>query len=207
MELLTGLSQGDKENFRRICNKLISVCFVCKKKEDTRSDYYFLLRHKQLFQQYLGILGYQLVVNEEYGVIQLVNQQNYNRLNLKLFESIILLILRILYDEKKRELSLDNDIIIDVGEIQDKFMALKIRDKLIDKATLGNALRVFRRFQLLEPLDKDLTRADSRVLLYDSLLMAVRVDDIKEAYGKIEIYRKGGDTDEEIDADEADSLA
>jgi len=207
MELLQGLSQGDKENFRRICNKLISVCFICKKKEDTKSDYYFLLRHKQLFKQYIEILGYKLNINEEYGVIQLVNQQNYNRINLKLFESIILLILRILYDEKKRELSLDNDILIDVGEIQDKFMALKIRDKLIDKTTLGNALRVFRRFQLLEPLDKDLTRADSRILLYDSILMAVRVDDIKEAYGKIEIYRKGGDTDEETDADEADPLA
>jgi len=207
MELLQGLSQGDKENFRRICNKLISVCFICKKKEDTRSDYYFLLRHKQLFKQYIEILGYKLNINEEYGVVQLVNQQNYNRINLKLFESIILLILRILYDEKKRELSLDNDILIDVGEIQDKFMALKIRDKLIDKTTLGNALRVFRRFQLLEPLDKDLTRADSRILLYDSILMAVKVDDIKEAYGKIEIYRKGGDTDEETDADEADPLA
>lgn len=207
MELLQGLSQGDKENFRRICNKLISVCFICKKKEDTRSDYYFLLRHKQLFKQYIEILGYNLNVNEEYGVVQLVNLQNYNRINLKLFESIILLILRILYDEKKRELSLDNDIIIDVGEIQDKFMALKIRDKLIDKTTLGNALRVFRRFQLLESLDKDLTRADSRILLYDSILMAVKVDDIKEAYGKIEIYRKGGDADEESDTDEADPLA
>lgn len=207
MELLNGLSQGDKENFRRICNKLLSVCFICKKKEDSKSDYYFILRHKSDFQQYLEVLGYKLILNEEYGVIQLVNQLNYNRINLKLFESIILLILRILYDEKKRELSLDNDIIIDVGEIQDKFMALKIREKLIDKTTLGNALRVFRRFQLLEPLDKDLTRADSRLLLYDSILMAVKVDDIKAAYSKIEIYRRGSDTDEETDEDEADPLA
>ena len=207
MELLPGLSQGERENFKRICNRLLSICFICKKKEDTRSDYYFLLRHKPLFQQYLEVLGYKLNINEEYGVVQLYNPQNYNRLNLKLFESIILLILRILYDEKKRELSLDNDIIIDVGEIQEKFMALKIRDKLIDKTTLGNALRVFRRFQLLEPLDKDLTRADSRLLIYDSILMAVRVDDIREAYQKIEIYRKGEGADEETDADETDSLA
>ena len=38
---------------------------------------------------------------EELGVIQLTNDYNYNRLNLKLYESVILLILRILYDEKK----------------------------------------------------------------------------------------------------------
>lgn len=204
MDLFEGLSQGDKENFRRICNKLLSTCFICKKNDTTKSEYYFIMRHRQIFEQYIGILGYKLDINEEYGVVQLINNQNYNRVNLKLFESIILLILRILFDEKKRELSLSNDVIIDVGEIQDKFVALKIRDKLIDKTTLGNSLRLFKRFNLIEPLDKDLTRADSRILLYDSLLMAVRVDDIKEAYKKIQVYRKGEDTDEDIDENEAD---
>lgn len=205
MEILQGLSQGDRENFKRVCNKLISICFLCKASEGTRSDYYFALRHRQIFSQYLEVLGFQLIINEEYGVVQLVNGQNFNRVNLKLFESVILLILRILYDEKKRELSLDNDVIIEVGEIQDKFMALKIRDKLIDRTTMGNALRLFRRFNLIEPLDRDLTRADARILLHNSVLMAVKVDDIKRAYDKLEIYRKGsGDTDETTDETEAD---
>ena len=32
----------------------------------------------------------------------------------------------------------------DRGDIQDKFLSLKIRDKMIDKTTMGNALRLFR---------------------------------------------------------------
>ena len=68
-------------------------------------------------------------INEEYGVCQLTNPQNYNRINLKLFESVILLILRILMDEKKRELSLSGDVIIEIGDIQEKFSSTKIRDK------------------------------------------------------------------------------
>lgn len=204
MELLEGMLQKDKDEFKRICNKLLSVCFLCKGNTASKSDYYFVIKHKSRFAEYLSILGYRLEMNEEYGVIQITNPQNYNRLNLKLFESIILLILRILYDEKKRELSEINEVIVNLGDIQDKFLSLKIRDKMIDKTTMGNALKLFRRFQILETLDKDLSNEESRILIFDSVLMAVKVDDIKQAYEKVEIYRKGGKEDEEIDENEID---
>lgn len=201
---IENLSQKDRENFKRVCNKLLSICFICRKNESTKSDYYFILKYKDEIYAYFDVLGYRLEINEEYGVVQLTNPQNYNRLQLKLFESIILLILRILMDEKKRELSLSNDIIIEVGDIQEKFMALNIRDKIIDKTTLNNALKLFKRMNLLEPLDRDLTREESRILLYDSIFMAVRVEDIRRAYQKVEIYRKGETNNEEAYEDQAD---
>lgn len=191
MELFEGLLQKDKDEFRRVCNKLMSICFICKQNEDTKSDYYFILRHKAVFLRYLDVLGYTLEINEEYGVIQLVNRENYNHVHLKLYDSIILLILRILYDEKKRELSL-TDVVINVGDIQEKYLSLKIREKQIDKTTMGNALRTFRRYNLVALLDKDLTKEEARVVIYDTILMAVRVEDIKRVSDLIALYRKGG---------------
>ena len=121
---------------------------------------------------------------------------------------LVLLILRILYDEKKRELSAIEEVIVNLGDIQDKFLSLKIRDKIIDKTTMRNALNLFRRYQIVELLDKDMGDEESRILIYDSILMAVRADDIKAAYEKLETYRKGKNTnDEETDEDEADQLA
>ena len=163
-----------------------------------------MLKFRDKFADYLGILGYRLDINEEYGVIQLVNMQNYNRLNLKLYESVILLILRILFDEKKRELSASDEVIVNMGDIHDKYLSLKIRDKMLDKTTLRNALSLFRRFQLIDSLDKDLNNEESRILIYDSILMAVRVEDIKQAFDKLEIYRKGARSDEEADENEVD---
>lgn len=194
----------DKDNFVRICNKLLSSCFLCKNNVTGRSDYYFVLKHKPEIAEYLAVLGYRLEINEEYGVIQLTNPQNYNRLNLKLYESVILLILRVLFDEKKRELSAADEVIVNLGDIQEKFLSLKLRDKLIDKTTMRNALSLFRRFQLIELLDKNLENEDSRILIFDSILMAVRVEDIKQAYEKLEIYRKGARTDEDFEESEAD---
>lgn len=119
MELLEGMLQKDKDEFKRISNRLLSNCFVCKGNQASRSEYYFVLKYREKFRDFLEVLGYRLEINEEYGVIQLINPQNYNHLKLKLYESIILLILRILYDEKKRELSAANEVIVNLGDIQE----------------------------------------------------------------------------------------
>lgn len=203
MELFEGMLQKDRDEFRRVCNKLMSTCFICKQNADTKSEYYFILRQRPVFERYLDVLGYTLEINEEYGVVQLVNRENYNHAHLKLYESIILLILRILYDEKKRELSL-SDVVINVGDIQEKYLSLKIREKQIDKTTMNNALRLFKRYNLVALLDKDLFQEDSRIVIYDSILMAVRVEDIKRVSDMIALYRKGGTSNEDTEESTVD---
>lgn len=203
MELFEGMLQKDRDEFRRVCNKLMSTCFICKQNADTKSEYYFVLRQRPVFERYLDVLGYTLEINEEYGVVQMVNRENYNHAHLKLYESIILLILRILYDEKKRELSL-SDVVINVGDIQEKYLSLKIREKQIDKTTMNNALRLFKRYNLVALLDKDLFQEDSRIVIYDSILMTVRVEDIKRVSDMIALYRKGGTNNEDTEESTVD---
>lgn len=203
MELFEGMLQKDKDEFRRICNKLMSTCFICKQNADTKSEYYFVMRQKAVFERYFDILGYTMEINEEYGVVQLVNRENFNHIHLKLYESIILLILRILYDEKKRELSL-SDVVINIGDIQEKYLSLKIREKQIDKTTMNNALRLFKRYNLVALLDKDLSQEDARIVIYDSILMAIRVEDIKRVSDMIALYRKGGAGNENIEESAVD---
>lgn len=207
MELFEGMLQKDRDEFQRVCNKLMSICFLCRQNEQTRADYYFVLRHKEVFEHYLDILGYTLEVNENLNIIQLVNRENYNHVNLKLNDSIILLLLRILFDEKSRELSV-TDVVINVGDIQEKYRSMQIRDKQIDKTTMNNALRLFKRYNLIELLDKDMMQEDARILIYNSILMAVRADDIRRVSEMLSKYRKGGNpTDENPQEDQADQLA
>ena len=56
----------------------------------------------------------------------------------------------------------------------------------------------------METLDKDLANEDARLIIYDSILMAVRVEDIRTAYEKLEHYRKSGKANEETDTSETD---
>lgn len=191
MDLFEGMIQKDQDEFRKIMNRLMSTGFILRRKEQTKSDYYFILRHRSVFERYLDVLSYQIDINEEYGVIQLQNCENYNHLQLTMHESIILLILRILFDEKKRELSL-TDVVVNMGDIQEKYLSMQIRSEQIGKTVMGNALKKFRRYSLVELLDGNNIREESRVLIYDSIMMAVRVDDIKRVSELLERYRKDG---------------
>ena len=204
MEALEKMSQKDREQFRRVCGRLLSSCFICKRNENTKADFYFVMRLRETFEEYLGVLGLSLEINEQYGVIQLVSREGLGHASLKLADSIILLILRILYDEKKRELSL-TDVVVNVGDIQEKYLSMKVRDKQIDKTTMNNALRTLKRYNLVNLLDRDMSQEDGRVLIYDSILMAVRVEDIQRVSELIDKYRKGGSkADEAVEENPAD---
>ncbi len=81
-----------KEKFRVAANKLLNNCFIIKKKEDTRSDYIFIIQNKDLFIEYFDLLGYKLEINDMQGVVSLTSINGTGRLRLKKVESIILLI-------------------------------------------------------------------------------------------------------------------
>ena len=58
--------QKDQDEFRRICNKLINVCFICQTESGNKSDFYFIQKYKEKFEELLGVLGYRLEINEGY---------------------------------------------------------------------------------------------------------------------------------------------
>lgn len=194
----------NKESFKKVCNKLLSVCFICKKKEDTKGDYYFIESNLEALNEYLSLLDYEIELNKTIGVVQLINKRNSNKVNLKLIDSILLLILRILYHEKMEELSLTQDIMVQVSEIQEKFIALEFQDKIIDKTKLLDSLRVLKRYNIIQNLDSNMTLGDSRIIIYPSILMALKMEDITKVYEKLNTYkRKEVKEYEEVNSHEA----
>ena len=75
---------------------------------------------------------------------------------------------------------------------------------MIDDTTFRNAISTLKRLQIIEILDTSLTEEESRIIIFDSILMAVRVEDIKAAYEKLEIYERGGKNSESTDESEID---
>jgi hypothetical protein len=203
-EKYSSLSSSQKEDFKRIVNRLLSIGFLTKRKEDNKRDYYFIENHRDIFSNYFSIAGWELEMDETFGVVHLVNTSNMNRHQFRLYESILLLIIRILYYEKMQELSLAENVIITTDEIHQRFAALKLRNKPIDKTTLKSAVRLFKKFNLLDPLDSDVSQGDARIIVYPTILLAVKVEDIRKIFDKLESYRKEGDEDEEPDQDEID---
>lgn len=196
------MSIKDKEEFKRVCNKLLSYCLICKQKEDTKKDYYFVEGHKDSINEYFEPLGFELEINKSIKAAQLINKFGSNKISFKLIDSITLLILRILYQEKMQELSLSQVVTVEIEEIQSRFIALGFKDRLMDKTLLRQALRTLKKFNVIETLDRDMTLSDSRIIVYPTIQMILRSENITSIYEKLETYkRKGVKDNEEVNGD------
>lgn len=200
-------SQTQKDKFRLAANKLVNNCFLIKKKEETRNDYVFVLQHKALFDEYFNMLGYNIKVYENYGFIALESMYGTGRLRLKKMESIILLILRLLYIEKRKELSLIDEVIVLSDEIYQKYNMLNILSKPnLDKTTLRETTRLFRKYNILTLIDKEVTAPDARIKIYPSVMFAVSNDNLNTVYeaisDKLTHYVNGGESSDDEETSE-----
>ncbi len=199
-----------RDKFKSAANKLLGECFLLKKHKDTASDYNYILNNKDAFIEYFDILGYELIIDEQNGVIGLNNPSGTGRIHLKKIESILLLILRLLYIEKRKQLSQIDDVIIIADEIYDKYSMLKMNAKL-DKTAMRNTLGMFQRYHLIGKLDSDMSNPDTRIMIYPSILFAVTVSSLDDLYqsakDKLDKYSIGGDsfgTNDSADNEETD---
>lgn len=206
MECYDAMSPRDKNDFSDTINRLLSATFVVRKNEADRHMYYFIERNEEAIEQYLDLAGWQLICDRAYGVYQAVNRSGQNRVNFRLEESIILLIIRLCYEEKRKEVNLTENILIRVDEIQQRYASLKLRNRPVDKKTLRDTLNMLKLFNILNNLDVDMTNPDCRLEVYPSILMAVRAENVRDVFEKLEAYRSENVGDDQDSAEAGGAL-
>lgn len=208
MEFMDVLENVPKDKFRAAANKLLNECFIIKKDKNTASEYNFILNYRDYFISLFEMLGYELVILEDQGVIGINNPAGTGRIHLKKIESMILLIIRLLYIEERKKVSQTGEVVVIVDQIIDKYNMLKMQNKL-DKTTMRNVMGLFRRYHLIFNLDPDMSNPDTRVIIHPSILLAVANANLEEMYqaakDKLDKYTRGGeDRAEAYDDEETD---
>ena len=101
-----------------------------------------------------------------------------------------------------QELSLSQFVTVEIEEIHSRFIALGFKGRLMDKTSLRQALRTLKKFNIIEILDRDMTLGDSRLIIYPTIQLIVRSENITIIYEKFDTYRrKGVKEDEEVNGD------
>lgn len=164
-----------------IANYLLNNCFLIGNVDSTREKYYYVINHEESFRQLFQPIGYTLVVHRNLRVVQLINNHGTGRLALKKYESIMLLIFRLLYVEKRESLSTSEDkVVVTVEEIKNEYEKLNLPRKF-DKVLLEDSLRNIKRYNLVQPLDK-LLDMDAPIQVYASVMLAMPDTTISTAY-------------------------
>ncbi len=199
LENFEALSAAQRQMFADATTKLLASAFLARDKRDNKELYYFVLSFKNYFDEYFGIIGYDLEIDREHGAIQLRTKDNQNLLRLKKDESLVLLILRILYHQHLAATSVNDNVIVTIDEVHERYDHLELKKK-INKTDLIQILRLYRRFNLLETLG-DITQGSTRLVLYPTILMAINTASINEVIETIAriTTKEGGARNEETD--------
>lgn len=185
-----------------IANYLLNNCFLIGNLDSTREKYYYVINHEEGFRQLFQPIGYTLVIHRNLRVVQLINNHGTGRLALRKYESIMLLIFRLLYVEKRESLSTSEDkVVVTVEEIKNEYEKLNLPRKF-DKVLLEDSLRNIKRYNLVQPLDK-LLDMDAKIQIYASVMLAMPDTTISTAYEQTsKLLAQYVNSDEEDESDD-----
>lgn len=197
LENFESLNIGQQNLFAKTCLRLLSNSFLARDKEDNKEMYYFIISYKEYFDQYFDVMHFELVLDRELGAVQLIHRDNNNLLRLKKDESIVMLILRILFHEHLVKTSINDNVVIKVDEIHDYYDGLELKKK-INKTDLVKILRLCKRYNLIETLG-DITKSSTPIIIYPTILLAINTQTINDVYNIINHYEtnNGSDKNEE----------
>ena len=195
------LSEKDQEKFANLANKLLNVNYLTGEKEEDTSNFYFISLNFVCFRSYFAIINMELLIYKENKIVVL-NAPNSLKLSLNKTQSVILLILRLLYNEKLKDISLTDKIAITVLDIRDKYEQIGFLDEeKLTPTRLLEILRIFKRYNLINYKGTELKQDDFVIIIYKTIQYAISIDTIEELNSKINSYKEKGDFDEEISED------
>lgn len=170
-----------------IANYLLNNCFIIGNIDATREKYYYVINHEEAFREVFRPLGYTVVIHRNLRVIQLINNHGTGKIVLKKYESIMLLILRLIYIQKRESLSTNEDMVLaSVEEIKNEFDKLNLPRKF-DKKLLEDSLVNIKKYNLGTPIDK-LADIDAKIQIYPSVMLAMSDSSISSAYEETSQY-------------------
>ncbi len=195
------LSDQKKEEFSRLCNKLLSYNYLCAARAKDQEDYYKIFSELELYRSYFALMDYVVEYHQVDKVINLYNQQNYNRYIFKKNESVVLLLLRRFYYQKMQEVSLLDQVTVTMEELHDAIQITGILEKRLNKGEMKDIMRLFKRYHIIDTTGQS-DDDQSVIIVYPTILYVLPIQQLEELDNRLQEYRKRGDRYEETSENE-----
>jgi len=163
----TNLPEKARREVPRVMNQLLGKTFLYQGDEANKEDYYLVHRHRDAFAALFSVAGFTLLHDDYHRIFQVVSDFGYCRQRYKLDESLMIVVLRKLYEEHSEKLSLAKD-------------------------PYENILRRLRRLGLFELVDGrslDVRDSELRLRLRGSVKMMLPVQTAEEMEAWLRKYR------------------
>ncbi|MDR0377546.1 MAG: DUF4194 domain-containing protein [Spirochaetaceae bacterium] len=183
------LTDGEFDLFKASLHMLLSRTFIIRGREQEEELYDFAIRNIPVYDAWFSCMDAGIVKDESLGVIAFRGGGS-TRLRLGREETCALLVFRLLYEEKRTELSLTSFPSVTVLDFTQKYDAMTNGN--LKKTRLEEILRRLQAHKLIEVLSSDPSDAEGLIILYPSLAVSVNKDSLDELLNSMG-GRTGGD--------------
>lgn len=187
-----GLSEKARRVVPRITNRLLGQTFLYQDIEADKDDYYFVHRHRKAFESMLKLSGFSLLHDDYHRIFQVVSEYSYSRARYKLDQTLMIVVLRKLYEERVEHLSLANDPVVTIGELREEYRTITGKERILgitQYKTILNRLKAMGLVELLDGRAIDVRDGDARLRLRGSIRMILPIQTADEMEAWLRKYR------------------
>lgn len=187
-----GLTEKERREVPRVANRLLGQTFLHQDVEADKDDYYFIHRHREAFESMLKLSGFSLLHDDYHRIFQAVSEYSYSRARYKLDQTIMIVVLRKLYEECVEHLSLANDPVVTIGELREEYRTITGKERILgitQYKTILNRLKSMGLIELLDGRTIDVRDGDTRLRLRGSVRMILPIQTADEMEAWLRKYR------------------
>ena len=195
-----GLPDKTRRDAPRVINRLLGQTFLYQDVESDKDDYYTVHRHRPVFESLLKLAGFNLLHDDYHRIFQAVSEYSYCRAHYRLDETLMIVVLRKLYEERVEHLSLANDPVVTVGEVREEYRTITGKERDLGIVQYENLLKRLRSLGLVDTLDGhtiNVRDSEARLRLRGSVRMILPVKTADEMEAWVRKYRRAEEGEEE----------
>ncbi|MDR0629764.1 MAG: DUF4194 domain-containing protein [Treponema sp.] len=205
------LHSGEKEDFRRLANYLLSHTYMVRYEYQPsqqmtlpNKDYQTVSRLFDIFKDYFELSGWRLEKDDNYGILSLASRYDHNRFRLDRFTTLFLYMCRLIYEEKREDAGNYKAVPTCTTDVVERMRTYGLLEKgktgkETTKKERIDAQRTLSHFNIIRKMETSPWDGDgNRILILPSILSILPNQGLNNLYREIEEMKagEGGTTDE-----------
>lgn len=197
------MSSIDKERFSELVNELLNRNYILAYHYDNKnrtrrpnSNYNFLVKNFEIFEEYFKLANYVLKRDDDYHVISLSNEAGYNHERIDKLTTIFLFTLRLMYDEEKEKASTSEVVYTTTAQVIYKMMELELITKKPTIKDTVESLRFAINHNIITRLDKTIDNMAAQIVILPTILFTISNEKINAIFQIM--FNKGNESNEEV---------
>lgn len=201
MDFQTDIPERDQEKVTRAINSLLAATFLVRDIYDEKSEhlrtneeYSVTERYLEFIRTWFDVAGWDLHRDTSLGIINISNRLGYNRLRMDKTTTMLLLALRLAYEEEREKLSLRKEVVVSIRSLLDRLMTIGVIDKKLPDRALRDGINLLANFRIIQRLDGPAHELDTRLIIYPTILLVI---DNQRITRLAQALRDAGEEDED----------